>query len=122
MPEYTTIFAALGLLIVLLGIVLTIDFFFRQDVYDRSDPLSFAILLYSFLLVATDTGLNIMSQITAKDVNVPLIISGACYLAVVYVVFQFAKFAHKKFKKAQVDKIKKYLKSIRASSSAPDAV
>lgn len=121
MPSLTLFLTALAVLL-MLGVVLIIDFFFRRDVYNRSDPVSFALLLYSFLLVSSDTGLNIVRQITGKDVNLSLVIAGAIYLGVVFAVFQFAKFAHKNFKAAQDDTVREYLESIRSSATAPDAV
>jgi hypothetical protein len=119
-PYLTTVsMARVGVLL----FVLVADFGFRRFVYGRSDPLSFSLLIYSFLLVASDSFLKILS-VPTSDVQPPPrgLIPGLVYLALFVVIFLLATLAHQGYKLAQEEKIQAYLRTLLPKNADQTAV
>jgi hypothetical protein len=101
-----------------LVLVLVIDFVFRRNVYNRSDPLSFSILGYSVLLVVPIVFLRILEGIKTDPTihvemsNIGLLIGAFVYIVLLFVVFPMATNAHKDFLLAQGKRITAYLHSL----------
>jgi hypothetical protein len=104
--------------VAVLVLVLVIDFVFRRNVYNRSDPLSFSILGYSFLLVVPIVCLRIVEGIKTEPSlhlemsNVGLLIGAFVYIVLLFIIFLMATSAHKDFLLAQGKKITSYLRSL----------
>ena len=96
-------------------LVLLIDFVFRRDVYNRSDPLSFSILCYSLLLIVPTVLLKILAAVRAEpnrhDAPASFLISAIVYLVFLFIILFFARNAHKALLLAQEKNIANYLRS-----------
>jgi hypothetical protein len=110
-------------------LVLLIDFVFRRDVYNRSDPLSFSILCYSLLLIVPTVLLKILAAIRAQperhDAPPSLLISAIVYFVGLFIIQFFARNAHKALLQAQEKRIAAYLRShwpTHAQSDVRDAL
>jgi hypothetical protein len=110
------------LTLVVLGVVLTIDFFYRRELYNRSDPVSLSLLGYSFLLVLSDAGVNFLRQIRTHQFDGFFLTAAVIYLGTVFGVFQFAKGAHRNFKLAQEKRVRDYLAGLQRTITAPSGV
>ncbi|HMH45129.1 MAG TPA: hypothetical protein VK557_16685 [Pyrinomonadaceae bacterium] len=121
MPNLTSIVAML-LSLVVLGVVVTIDFFYRRELYNRSDPISLSLLGYSFLLVLSDAGINMLRQIRTHQFDGFFLTAAVIYLGSVFGVFQFAKGAHRSFRQAQEKQVRDYLAVLQRTITAPSAV
>ena len=108
--------------LVVLGVVLLIDFFYRRELYNRSDPVSLSLLGYSFLLVLSDAGINMLKQIRTHQFDGFFLTAAVIYLGCVFGIFQFAKGAHRNFRLAQEKRVRDYLASLQRTITAPPGV
>lgn len=108
--------------VAVLALVLVIDFVFRRDVYNHSDPLSFSILGYSVLLVVPVAFLRILQGIKTEpslhvEVSISFLIAAFVYIVLLFVIFPLARNAHRASILAQERTITDYLNTLRPANA-----
>ncbi|MFZ1700745.1 MAG: hypothetical protein WBO10_03540 [Pyrinomonadaceae bacterium] len=131
MPEWLSGYLTLETLVPVgtVGVVLFLDFIFRRVAYNRSDPLSFSLLGFSFLLVVTDVSLKVIEIFDKrKDPNysgaddIILVLIAFAYVLSTIVIFYLAKIAHVAFQNEQQKLIHNYLENLRNTNPTGNGV
>jgi hypothetical protein len=108
--------------LLLLIFILLFDFTVRRNLYNRSDPMSLTLMLYSFLLIVADGLLRILREISSGRSDSRLLILSLIYLALFFVIFLTVNTSHKNFQYAQERAVKTYLRTLSQVTQAPEAV
>lgn len=103
----------------LLFFVVALDFAFRRGVYDRSDPISLTLLVYSFFLIIANSSLEISRSYRTGRLDVRFLSALFAYITFAYIIFFLARTVHREFRYEQEKAVRNYLASISATTEAP---
>lgn len=107
------------LTVAVLVVVLLGDFLFRRNLYDRSDPLSFSILGYSFLLVIPIVLLQMIhgGKRNETEQNIAFL-----YILCFFIIFLLTREAHKRLIAKQQERVVSYLNGLRRTANANNMI
>jgi hypothetical protein len=117
-PDLASLFIAALPSVLAVVLVLTFDFVFRMQVYDRSDPLSLSLLSFSAVLIVSET----LLKMARGSAELSRLLPGAfLYIVLLFIITLFAQRAHRGLQEAQRERVRTFLQTLRSSLSVASA-